>query len=102
MFFKRFFKRSQNTPTPRPNPVEEIDVATIRRAEDGSEILYGLARRLEDGDARQEYVDQVRSAGHAIRELTRLHSASSTVEEDSVFGAMEHANEIRWSLRPRK
>ena len=94
-----FFKRSQNTPTPQPNPVEEIDLTTLRRAEDGSEILYGLARMLEVAGAHQAYVDQVRHAGHSIRELTRLHPESSTVEEDFI-GAYEHASEINKSLRP--
>lgn len=76
------------------------DVITARRAEDGSEILYALARRLEAGGAATSYVDQVRGAAHAVYQLTRQYDGSvPTYPEDSI-GASEHATEISQTLRP--
>ncbi|MGO1532335.1 MAG: hypothetical protein ACTHXC_12980 [Brachybacterium sp.] len=90
---------SQPSPAPAPHPLETLDLATLRRAEDGSEILYGLARRLEAAGARREYVDQVRNTAHAIYEITQLHPDADTKGEDTAYGAKEHASEINKSLR---
>ena len=91
---------SQPSPVPAPHPLETLDLATLRRAEDGSEILYGLARRLEAAGASREYVDQVRNTAHAIYEITQLHPDADTTGEDTAYGAKEHASEINKSLRP--
>lgn len=72
----------------------------LKPAEDGTEILYGLARRLEAAGADSAYVAQVRNAAHAIYEITQLHPDADTMGEDTVYGAMEHASEINKSLRP--
>lgn len=96
-----FFKRwSKPDPEPTTHPFETLDLAALRRAEDGSEILYGLARRLEAAGASRGYVDQVRNTAHAIYEITQLHPGAGTNGEDTAYGAKEHASEINKSLRP--
>lgn len=97
-----FIKRWSRKPAaePAPHPLETLDLATLRRAEDGSEILYGLARRLEAASASRAYVEQVRNTANAIYEITQMHPGADTKGEDTVYGAMEHASEINKSLRP--
>ncbi|GAA1563528.1 hypothetical protein GCM10009691_41350 [Brevibacterium picturae] len=83
------------------NPLDDVDVAVLRRAEQASEMTYALARILESADHNPSYVDQVRSSAHAARELARLHPDASDVEEDSGLSAGEHTSEIVRSLSKR-
>lgn len=92
-------KREQGVVT--VNPLEDVDVACLRRAEQASEMTYALARVLESAGHNPSYVDQVRSSAHAARELARLHPDASDVEEDSGLSAGEHTSEIVRSLSKR-
>lgn len=78
------------------------DPFTLRQAEDGSEILYALARRLEAGGATSSYVDQVRGAAHAVYQVTQLHREDKPAYREDTIGAGEHATEIAQTLRPRR
>lgn len=84
---------------PAPHPFDSVDIGVIRRSEDGSEMLYGLARELEAAGMSRSYIAQVREAAHAIRELTALHADSGTLDEDTAYGAMEHAGRVRQMIR---
>jgi hypothetical protein len=82
-----------------PNPVEKIDMVAVRKAEDASEILYGLARLVE-ANGNKVYTEQIRNAAKAIIEFTELHSGHPTdYQQDYVMGAGEHASQIRHVLR---
>lgn len=71
----------------------DVDTATLRRAEDGSEILYALATHLNAyGSTR--YAEQVSNAAHAVRQITARHPAADPAPENDPRGAGEHAGEI--------
>lgn len=94
-------KREQEQVVVTVNPLEDVDVALLRRAEQASEMTYALARVLESAGHNPSYVDQVRSSAHAARELARLHPDASDVEEDSGLSAGEHTSEVVRSLSKR-
>ncbi|WP_146362263.1 hypothetical protein [Arthrobacter yangruifuii] len=78
----------------------EIETADLRRAENASEILFGLARVLEEYGQNQDVTKYVRSAADAVRDITDLDTERRDKgERDSVFGAWEHSSEIRRALR---
>lgn len=97
---QNFFTRKPEQSETSANPLQAVDTATVRQAEDGSEILYGLARQLKAAGAGRAYVAQMRNAAHAIHEITQLHPEAGHADEDTAFGAMEHASEIHKRLRP--
>lgn len=91
---------SKNQESPQRNPLAEIETADLRRAEDASEILFGLARVLEQYGQNQDVTNYVRAAANAVRDITDLDTERrDKVDRDSVFGAWEHSNEIRRALR---
>lgn len=85
-------------PVEPQNVSPEIEVGVLREAEDGSEILFGLARLLESSNCT-DYAKQVRGAATAVRALTSDHSEADETAPDSVFGAAEHASEIRRAFK---
>lgn len=94
------FGSKKQEPTPHLNPLAEIETADLRRAENASEILFGLARVLEEYGQNQDVTKYVRSAADAVRDITDLDiERRDKVERDSAFGAWEHSNEIRRALR---
>jgi hypothetical protein len=98
-----FNRRRDDDLLPEPeNPLETFDLGTLREAEDGSEILFALGRVLEANGAAPGYVAQVRTAANAVRDLTDLHPDHGTSERDGVFGAAEHASELRHQLLSRQ
>lgn len=80
------------------NPLEGIDAADLQEAEDGSEILFALARIIEQWGQDEAYVDQVRTAAHVVRDLTELHPAAASAERDRASGAHEHVSHLRQVL----
>lgn len=66
-----------------PNPVETIEGATVRQAEEGCGMLYGLARALEEVGADPALIEDARGAAGAMRQLTQLHSGADRGGENS-------------------
>lgn len=94
------FGSKEQAPAPRVNPLAEIQEADLRRAENASEILFGLARVLEEYGHNPSVTEYVRSAANAVRDITDLDiERRGNPERDSPFGAWEHSNEIRRALR---
>lgn len=85
------FKNKDSQPD---KDIPVIDTATFQRAEDGTEMLFALARFFEyKGD--KSYTEQIRNAAHAMREIIQKASGEEIGEADSLFGANEHASKIR-------
>lgn len=73
---------------------QTVEGPVLRKAEDGAEMLFALARFFEfKGD--KAYTEQIRNAAHAVREIVEQHPNADLGDPDSVFGANEHANKIR-------
>lgn len=98
-----FWKKTPRE-APSRNPLEDVDETSVRRAENGSEMLYGLAQQLEHAGKSPRYVQQVRNAAHAIIEVLEHHPAHNAGPEkysEDGLGAGEHATEIQqWFLNP--
>lgn len=98
-----FWKKTPREDPPR-HPFEDVDTTTVRRAENGSEMLYGLAQQLEHAGKAPGYVRSVRNAAHAIIEVLEHHPAHNAGPEkyrEEHLGAEEHASEIqRWFFDP--
>jgi len=90
----RFFNRKKRESGQASSNISDIPVPTIRDAENGSEILYALARRLEANRAHPHYVEQIRRTARAMREVTNFHPEHDPSPSDCI-GASEHATEIR-------
>lgn len=90
-------------PTERDADTATDPTVTARRAEDGSDILYGLASQLANAGAHKDYVRQVRTAAHAVR--MALSPSNDDLEDDGQAGddrsgINDHASKIHESLRP--
>jgi len=84
-------------------------------AEDGAEILFGVARLMDQQqETDSSYAQQIRDTANAVyditdelREWTALNESNPVdrqhveekAERDSVFGANEHRSELAHQLR---
>lgn len=83
--------------TARVDELEGFDSTELRRAENGSEMLYGLARHLEAAGA-DVYARQVRNSAYAVHQIASLHPAAGGTDVDGM-AAKEHSSQIAHRLR---
>lgn len=92
----------------------QIDLSVLADAQDGSEILFAIARLLESKHGKEYgYAIQVRQTAHAIRDMTdQMQPWIVTNEQDpliqrmwekisardDVMGAGEHRSELAYRL----
>lgn len=93
------FGKKEEQPVPDPNPLASIDTVDLRRAENASEILFGLARVLEEHGRDPKVTKYVRDAANAVRDITDLDIERSDDGKRDHIGAWEHTRQITWALK---
>ncbi len=71
-----------------------VDTTELRKVENGSEILIGLAHNLAAAGSTT-YAETVRQTAYAIRGFTDQHPAAQGHTPGDPRGASEHASRIR-------
>lgn len=108
--FKSKKQRSEST----SESAKGIDLTTLANAQDGSEILFAVARLLEQKQGEEYgYAHQIRQAAHAVRDMTDQMQPWIVANEgdpllqrmwqeisprDDVMGAGEHRSELAYRL----
>lgn len=108
--FKSKKQRSEQTSEGTKN----IDLTTLADAQNGSEILFAVARLLEQNHGEEYgYAHQIRQAAHAVRDMTDQMQPWMVANEedpllqrmwqeisprDDVMGAGEHRSELAYRL----
>jgi|SRR5699024_111661 len=91
-----------------------VDYFNIIKAEDGAEVLFGIAQNLEQKRGEyDDYAQQIRKTAHAIRDITDdlkpwvvANTSDQGIgrkthiipERDSSMGANEHRSELAFRL----
>src|SRR5699024_11462213 len=108
-----FNRKPQRMETPHPDH-DALDLSTLADAQDGSEILFAVARLLEQQHGKEySYALLVRKTAHAVRDMTdQMQPWVVSNEEDpllqrmwqdisprdDVMGAGEHRSELAYRL----
>ena len=92
------FSSKNQEPEPQRNPLAEIETADLRRAENASEILFGLARVLEEYGQNQDVTKYVRSAANAVRDIP-ISTLSGGITASGTVSLVRGSTAMRYAVR---